>query len=79
MVFSVSQAFKTRHIERISGPRSRTVSSAVSLLPGPSNIRLLPLVRKVGRLRHVVIQYGRYLPLSSCLPTDEGRGEEIST
>jgi hypothetical protein len=77
-MLSLSQALKTRQVECISGPRSRTVSSAVSLLPGPSNIRLHPLVRKVGRLRHVVIQYGRYILLSSWLPADEGRAEEIS-
>jgi hypothetical protein len=65
MMFSLSQAVETRQIDGTSGPRSRTVSSAVSLFPGPSSIRLLPLVRKVGRLRHVVIQYGRYRLLSS--------------
>jgi hypothetical protein len=78
MALSLSQAIKTRRVECISGPRSRAVSSAVSPFPGPSNNRLLPLVRKVGRLRHVVIQYGRYLLLPSCLPADERRGEEIS-
>lgn len=58
--------------------RSLTGSSVVSLLPGPTNIRLHPLVRKVGRLRHFVIQHGCFLRPSPWLSVNEGRPERFS-
>jgi hypothetical protein len=45
----LSAAFSYGKLGRVSPPRS------------PTNIRLHPLIRKVGRLGHVVIQYGCFL------------------